>query len=71
MDSFKDFNLKFKEHDIVISIDEIGNIPKGTKGCIVNDYKNDNYEVEFFSGNKTLSVVYVNKKQIKKDEKRF
>lgn len=70
MDTFKKFNenAEFKELDSVISIVDIENIPKGTKGCIVHDYKNNNnYVVEFFDDDsRTLSVIDVNKNEIEK-----
>ena len=75
--TFENFeNLdNFNELDIVISTENIGDIPIGTKGTIVHIYPyifNFNYmayAVEFFDDDhNTLSVETATKKQIKKDE---
>jgi hypothetical protein len=60
----------FEEYDIVISVEQIGNIPIGTKGTIVHLYDDYTFVVEFFDEeHNTISVETVTKKQIKKYEK--
>jgi hypothetical protein len=71
--TFENFeNSDFKEFDTVISIEQIKDIPIGTKGKIVHLHKSNNYEimyyeVEFFDDDhNTISVETVTKKQIEK-----
>lgn len=54
---------KFKEFDVVLS-KNVENIPNGTKGVVVHKYKNNWYDVEFFSNNKTIGVELVEETQI-------
>lgn len=63
--------MKLKEHDLIKSISQIGNIPEHTNGTIVHIYNEVAFEVEFFDKNgNTIGVKTVNKKDlIKRDTK--
>lgn len=47
-----------KELDTVILIKEFQNLQKGTVGCIVLKYDENNFEVEFFDENGDTIDVY-------------
>lgn len=47
-----------KELDTVILIKEFQNLHKGTVGCIVLKYDENNFEVEFFDENGDTIDVY-------------
>ena len=47
-----------KELDTVILIKEFQNLQKGTVGCIVLKYDENNFEVEFFDKNGDTIDVY-------------
>ncbi len=47
-----------KELDTVILIKEFRNLKKGTVGCIVLKYDDNNFEVEFFDQNGDTIDVY-------------
>lgn len=47
-----------KELDTVILIKEFQNLKKGTVGCIVLKYDDNNFEVEFFDKNGDTIDVY-------------
>ena len=56
---------KFKEHDTVISISEIPNVPIGSPGTIVHVYPEEKaFEVEFFKDEVTITVETVLPNQI-------
>lgn len=66
-ENFED-SLNFKEHDRVITTEQINEIiPVGTSGTIVHLYNDDIFAVEFFDDDhNTISVETVTKKQIEK-----
>lgn len=49
---------KMKELDTVVLIKEFRNLKKGTVGCIVLKYDENNFEVEFFDQNGGTIDVY-------------
>jgi hypothetical protein len=57
---------EYNELDCVSSTEQIYNVPINTPGTIVYKRDDNNFMVEFFSGDKTIAVVPVFKNQIKK-----
>lgn len=54
-----------EEHDVVVSLVDIGEVPMGSSGTIVHIYRDD-FEVEFVSPDGSSIIETVNRKQIKK-----
>lgn len=58
--------MTIKEHDMVVLSEDVENIPKGSKGCVVHIYpQNKAYVVEFNVGDETiLKTVPISKIQL-------
>ena len=58
--------MSFKEYDIVVTVKDLINVPKGSKGTILIIYSTYNFEVEFFDNScNSLAILTVESKDLK------